>query len=61
MVKLWKRLELFVEFKGKLFKCDECDFVVTTNKSVGEHMRDKHEGQGDDFWQHGRDKDLVLF
>ena len=24
-------------------------------------MRNKHEGQGDDFWQHGRDKDLVLF
>ena len=32
MVKLWKRLELFGEFEGKLFKCDVCNFVVATNK-----------------------------
>ena len=53
MVKLWKRLELFGEFEGKLFKCDVCDFGIVTDNSVGEHMRNKHEGQGDDFWLHG--------
>ena len=50
MVKLWKKLELFWENEGKLFKCDVCDFGVVTDNWVGEHMRNKHEGQGDDFW-----------
>ena len=31
MVKLWKRLEWFGEFEGKLFKCDVCDFGVAAN------------------------------
>ena len=43
IVKLWKKLELFWEIEGKLFKCDVCDFGVAANNWVGEHMRNKHE------------------
>ena len=55
IVKLWKKLELFWENEGKLFKCDVCDFGVVTDIWVGGHMRIKHDDNGIAFGAYGFD------